>query len=149
MPTSPSRRATVFALIALCAAAVFAPTSRALAQAAPDPAITQVIETQLRAFAAGDRQTAYDQAAPIIRSKFPNAGIFMEMVTRGYSPLIAPKATDFLPPEAAPGGRVEQRMALVDAEGRSWTAVYTMERQEDGSWKIAGCRLERGPDAAV
>jgi len=131
------------------AALVAVPAQGARAQSVPDPAITQVIETQLRAFALGDRQAAYAQAAPTIQAMFPNAGIFMEMVKRGYSPLIAPKATDFLAPEPAPGGRVEQRMALVDADGRSWIAVYTMERQDDGAWKIAGCRLERGADAAV
>ncbi|MEQ8604805.1 MAG: DUF4864 domain-containing protein [Marivibrio sp.] len=134
---------------AVVLAAALGPERAARADAAPDPAVTQVIETQLRAFAAGDRRTAYAQAAPSIQAMFPNAGIFMEMVKRGYSPLIAPKATDFLAPKPARGGRIEQRMALVDADGRSWTAVYTMERQPDGAWKIAGCRLERGSDPAV
>lgn len=118
-------------------------------QATPDPAILSVITTQLGAFRVGDRVTAYDQAAPFIRRKFPDADNFMDMVTRGYAPLIAPRATDFLPPEPGPDGRVVQPMALLDAEGRGWIARYTMERQADGGWKIAGCRLEKAPEAAA
>ncbi|MBP5858657.1 DUF4864 domain-containing protein [Marivibrio halodurans] len=118
-------------------------------QAAPDPAILSVITTQLDAFRIGDRMTAYDQAAPFIQRKFPDADNFMDMVVRGYAPLIAPRSTDFLPPEPGPDGRVVQPMALLDAEGRGWIARYIMERQADGGWKIAGCRLEKAPAAAV
>jgi|GEM_PF-1286845 hypothetical protein len=111
------------------------------AQVGPNPAITAVIRTQLDAFRAGDRQQAYAQASPFIQSRFPNAGIFMEMVTRGYAPLIGPKATDFLPPEVGPNGSPIQPMTLLDSSGRGWMAYYTMEQQADGSWRIAGCQL--------
>lgn len=152
--TTPFTAALMAAALALgLMAALFAPregrADALLVQAAPDAAITTVIDTQLSAFRAGDRQRAYAQAAPFIQKKFPNAGIFMEMVSRGYTPLIAPKATDFLPPEPLGDGRVRQPMALLDSKGQGWIAHYLMERQPDGSWKIAGCRLEKAPDAAA
>ena len=144
------------AALALCLAVSLGPPASSpayadplVAQAAPNQAITAVIDTQLSAFSAGDRQRAYAQAAPTIQKMFPNAGIFMEMVARGYSPLIAPRATDVLPPETIAEGRVRQPMALLDAKGEGWIAHYTMERQPDGTWKIAGCRLEKAPDAAA
>ncbi len=36
-----------------------------------------------------------------------------------------------------------QEVTLIDANGQAWLALYTMEQQPDGSWKIAGVRLVR------
>ncbi|MCR9221521.1 MAG: DUF4864 domain-containing protein [Alphaproteobacteria bacterium] len=138
-----------FLLAALAAGAAVAAPAPAAAEGSADPALTAVIDRQLAAFAAGDRQAAFAQAAPAIQARFPDPDIFMRMVTTGYGALIGPKATTFLAPEALSGGRVLQPMALIDAEGQGWTAFYTMEPQADGGWKIAGCRLARNPDAGV
>ncbi len=39
------------------------------------------------------------------------------------------------------GGRIAQRVHIVDANGEAWEALYTLERQADGSLKITGCAL--------
>jgi hypothetical protein len=40
-------------------------------------------------------------------------------------------------------------VTIVDVDGQVWTAIYSFERQANGSWKISGCRLVRAPSADV
>jgi hypothetical protein len=42
-----------------------------------------------------------------------------------------------------------QAVRFVDREGAAWLAVYSLERQADGTWRISGCSLVREPDEAV
>ena len=30
----------------------------------------------------------------------------------------------------------------ISADGKAWTALYTLARQDDGSWRITGCYLK-------
>ena len=116
------RRSLLHGILTLAAAAAIValapPGGPARAQGA-DPAVTAVIDRQLDAFRAGDRNAAYAQAAPNIQARFPNAGLFMTMVEQGYSPLIGPKATDFLAPTPLSADRLVQPMALIDSQGRA------------------------------
>ena len=41
------------------------------------------------------------------------------------------------------GGELVQPVRMTDAEGRAWLALYSMEKQSDGSWRINGCQLGR------
>ena len=46
------------------------------------------------------------------------------------------------PPEPTrEGGRIAQRVNIVDDKGEIWEALYTLETQADGSLKITGCSL--------
>ncbi|MEQ8828325.1 MAG: DUF4864 domain-containing protein [Alphaproteobacteria bacterium] len=128
-------------------AAVGAITARAQDNAGQQ-AVATIIQNQLNAMAAGDRAKAYSYAAPFIQQKFRNPDIFMEMVTRGYAPLIAPQAVEFQRFEAS-GGRATQAVMLVARDGSAWMATYFMQQMEDGSWRIAGCQLEKLPGGAV
>ncbi len=44
---------------------------------------------------------------------------------------------------------LEQIVDIVDAEGQEWTALYTLQQQPDGSWKITGCFLLKKPGESV
>ena len=51
---------------------------------------------------------------------------------------------------AAPGiretfGELVQPVRMTDADGRAWMALYPMEQQPDGTWRINGCQLGRLP----
>lgn len=111
-------------------------------------AVAAIIQNQLTAMAEGDRAKAYSYAAPFIQRKFQNPDIFMDMVSRGYAPLIAPQAVEFQRFEAA-GNRATQAVMLVARDGSAWMAYYFMQQMEDGSWRIAGCQLEKLPGGAV
>lgn len=111
-------------------------------------AIEDVIRGQMDAFGRDDAQAAYRFAAPNIHALFPSAEIFLEMVRRAYAPVYRPQDARFRPPEATEDG-MRQSVILRGPDGRYVTAIYTMQRQPDGSWKIAGCTLVAAPDAGA
>jgi hypothetical protein len=103
-------------------------------------AIKQVIERQLEAFQHDDGAAAFAMAAPSIRAMFGAPENFMTMVKNGFQPLYRAKefAFDSLLEE---DGQIKQRMRVVGTDGVAHLALYTMERQPDGHWLIAGCVL--------
>ena len=111
-------------------------------------AVRSVIEQQLGAFIRDDAAAAYSFAAPGIKQMFPSEEIFMDMVRRGYQPVYRPRSHAFGASRETSQG-VEQIVDLVDAAGQEWTALYTLERQPDGSWKITGCFLLKKPGESV
>jgi hypothetical protein len=113
----------------------------AAAQSDADRAAVQsVIEQQIQAFLRDDATTAYSFAAPSIRAMFPTEDIFMEMVRQGYPQVYRPRSHEFGELAAIAKG-FQQTVDLVDANGEFWTALYTLEQQADGSWKITGCYI--------
>jgi len=108
---------------------------------ADDVAAAQgVIRAQEQAFVRGDAAAAYSHAAPEIKLLFPQADIFLQMVQQAYPPIHRHKSFEFGEARAA-GGRIAQRVHIVDDNGEAWEALYTLEQQGDGSLKITGCSL--------
>jgi Domain of unknown function (DUF4864) len=103
-------------------------------------AAQEVIRSQEQAFSHDDANAAYSYAAPAIREIFPEARIFMFMVQHSYQPVYRHKSFEFGEARAE-DGRIAQRVRIIDADGRPWDALYTLERQSDGSFKIIGCML--------
>ena len=111
------------------------------ARAADDVAAAQgVIRSQVEAFSHDDAAAAYSYAAPAIQEIFPQADIFMSMVRNSYAPVYRHKSFDFGEARVS-DGTIAQRVHIVDADGVSWEALYTLEVQPDGSVKITGCVL--------
>ena len=109
--------------------------------------IQSVIADQLNAFKADDAPRAYGHAADIIKELFPSQSIFMEMVRVGYPPVYRAKEWSFSDPTPLENG-YSQIVRLTDEQGRVWNAVYTLERDSTGEWKITGCRILKS-DGAV
>ena len=111
------------------------------ARATDDVASAQaVIRAQEQAFVRGDAAAAYSYAAPAIKKLFPQADIFLSMVQNSYAPVWRHKSFEF--GEARIEGKwVAQRVHIVDADGEAWEAMYTLEQDADGSFKITGCSL--------
>jgi hypothetical protein len=111
------------------------------AHAADDVAAAQnVIRAQERAFSHDDAAAAYSHAAPAIKEIFPDAGIFMSMVQNSYAPVYRHRSFEFGEARSE-GDWIAQRVHIIDANGEAWEALYTLERQADGSLKITGCSL--------
>jgi len=107
-------------------------------------AVQAVIEQQLNAFLSDDAAAAYSHAAPGIKTMFPTQDRFMELVRRAYPPVYRSRTHGFADLQETPRG-LEQTVDIVDAAGEFWTAVYTLQRQPDGSWRIASCVLVKKP----
>ncbi|MCK1396304.1 DUF4864 domain-containing protein [Bradyrhizobium sp. 1] len=99
-----------------------------------------VIRAQEQAFAHDDAAAAYSHAAPAVREIFPAPDIFMSMVQNGYAPVYRHKSFEFGESKSEEN-RIAQRVHIVDANGEAWEALYTLEQQSDGSYKITGCSL--------
>jgi len=105
-----------------------------------------VIRSQAEAFGRDDAEAAYAYAAPAIRSLYPQADIFMTMVQRSYAPVYRHRSFEFGETQAS-GGEIAQRVHIIDADGEAWEALYTLEREPDGSLKIIGCVLLKAGQA--
>jgi hypothetical protein len=116
----------------------FTVTSPTRADAESD-AIKSVIENQLNAFAADDGAKAYSYAAPVVQQVFPSVDMFMGMVKQGYQPVYRNTNRVFGDAFQDPRGSKAMRVILTDQSGKRHEAIYVMEKQPDGSWKIAGC----------
>jgi Domain of unknown function (DUF4864) len=108
-------------------------------------AVQEVIAGQLNAFAADKGETAYSYAAPIIRKIFPEPDTFMAMVKQGYEPVYRNSGRAFGKLITDGLGRPAQIVELTAMNGKRYEALYSMEQQPDGSWKIAGCTLREIP----
>ena len=107
----------------------------------------RIITSQLNAFSADDGATAYGFAAPNIQRLFPTPEVFMSMVQKGYAPVYRRQSYAFGRIGTEMGGQPTQHVTIIDANGKAWTALYAMQRQPDGSWKISGCSLVEAPAA--
>lgn len=99
-----------------------------------------VISAQEQAFGRDDAAAAYSYAAPAIRERFPAADMFMTMVRNAYTPVYRHKSFEFGEGKVE-GDWIAQRVHITDANGEMWEALYTLERESDGSLKITGCTL--------
>ena len=111
-------------------------------QAAPadQAAIINVIKSQLAAFQRDDSVEAFSYAAPVIRQRFGDHETFMTMVKTGYRVVYRPLDVEFLDSRVG-NGVTGQAVRFYDFDGGTTIAIYTMERQADGSWRISGVYL--------
>jgi hypothetical protein len=109
-------------------------------------AARDVIRAQEQAFIHDDASAAYSYAAPVIKQIFPAPDIFMSMVQNGYAPVYRHKSFEFGDSKTE-GSSVAQRVHIIDANGEAWEALYTLEQQADGSYKITGCSLLKAGQA--
>lgn len=137
-------------LFAVLASVVVPSPARADALAAVSAAdrveIRRVIEAQLAAFRRDDGPGAFDFASPAIRRMFGTPDAFMRMVRQGYRPVYRPREVSFLDMVDV-DGYPAQRVFLLGPDGDPVVAVYAMERQADGTWRIAGCALTKATEA--
>lgn len=119
-----------------------------LAQAADEAdrvAARATIERQIEAFRRNDSATAYAQAAPAIQNLFPSPDTFIAMVAKGYPPILRPRSYSFDTTEDAGADEIAQGVKLQDEDGVDWVALYSLQKQPDGQWRITGCHLKKAP----
>jgi len=106
-----------------------------------------VIDAQIAAFARDDSVTAFSFASPDIQRSFKTPDAFMDMVRSGFAPVYRPQSYQFEDPVHLEG-QPAQPVRVIGPDGRGVIALYRMQQQEDGSWRIAGVTLhpvnERG-----
>ncbi len=146
----------LFVLVATpVAVAAPAPSLAQAPDSGADPAIhaeafRAVISGQMAAFARDDGAAALAFAAPSIQRLFGTPERFMAMVRGGFQPVYRPRTVAFEAPIRVPardnsgggsGEALAQPVRVTGPDGRPVLAMYHMERQGDGSWRIAGVVL--------
>ncbi|MEM7068083.1 MAG: DUF4864 domain-containing protein [Pseudomonadota bacterium] len=106
-----------------------------------EAAVQSVISDQILAFQSRDHNRAFSHAAPSIRGFFKTTDRFIAMVKGGYMPLYDPDSFIF-GRNIEISGIIHQEVIATDAAGKQWQAVYTLQKQADGSWKITGVKME-------
>jgi hypothetical protein len=103
-------------------------------------AIQQVIADQLKALKAGDGSKAMTYSVPGIRQQFGTPERFLRMVREGYGALLEARSSTFLEGAVVDGVTI-QPLQLVLPDNTVLVALYQMEKQKDGRWRIAGCLI--------
>lgn len=132
-----NKRAIAIRAFSVALALSFAPIALATE---PVDTVQDIITGQISAFLNEDAEAAYFFASPAIRKKFPDRNIFFEMVKRGYQPVYRPDNFKFGRSKIE-DGMIFQEVLIVGPDGEDWTALYQMQKQPDGSYKINGVRM--------
>jgi len=103
-------------------------------------AIHGVVQGQLDAFRRDDSDKAFSFAAPGIQSMYGSPDMFLEAVRQGYRPVYRPRQVEFRELRIMDGAVVQQ-VYVVGPDNEPKLALYFMEKQPDGSWRISGCVL--------
>jgi ketosteroid isomerase-like protein len=103
-------------------------------------AIRSVIERQLEAFQKDDAEAAFAFASPGIQTLFGNAENFMGMVKSSYQAVYRPRSVLFENITTIQAS-LTQPVLLLDPDGVPMRALYLMEKQPDGNWRVNGCYL--------
>ena len=101
-------------------------------------AIKLVIGDQLKALKAGDGAKAMTYSVPAMRQRFRTPERFLRMVREGYGALLDARYSTFLDGAVVDGITI-QPLQLVLPDNTVVVALYTMVKQKDGDWRIAGC----------
>jgi len=111
-------------------------------------AIQGVITRQLQAFSRDDADGAFGFASRSIQDQFGDPPRFLEMVRRAYPTVHRSRSAEFTELKLTEGGVVQQ-VELVGPNGEAELALYSMERDSAGLWKISGCVLVRSARVAA
>jgi hypothetical protein len=104
-------------------------------------AAQSTIDAQIKAFRANDNDKAYSYAAPGIKQIFPTVDAFMGMVERAYQPVWHPQSYAFGKAEENSATSITQHVLVVGPDGKNYEAVYTLELQPDGVFRIKSVSL--------
>jgi len=111
-------------------------------------AIQSLITAQIDAFRQDNGAAAYSYASPTVHAIFPTVDEFMAMVKGGYQPVYRPQSVTFGALDQSDSGPV-QKVYVTGPDGQGYVAVYALQRQPDGTWKINGCSLARDDSPSI
>ena len=124
------------------------PVSAHAASPAAETAIRKTISQQLNAFQRDDWAEAFAYASPLLQNIFGSPDRFREMVLGGYRVVYRHEQAAFRDLDTS-GPRPIQSVFFIDPDGVAYLAAYEMERQTDGTWRIAAVQLIRAKAKSV
>ncbi|NKB52450.1 MAG: DUF4864 domain-containing protein [Rhizobiaceae bacterium] len=103
--------------------------------------VQSIIGGQINAFKTRDHEAAFGYAAPSIQQMFGSTDQFIGMVKNGYGAIYGARNWSFGRGEAK-GDALIQEVMIIGPQGLDWVALYTLRKQADGTWRIAGVQMK-------
>ncbi|HJV81964.1 DUF4864 domain-containing protein [Noviherbaspirillum sp.] len=103
-------------------------------------AIHEVVQSQLDALANDDAVSAFELATPEKRLLIGSPDNFLRIIKEEYNPIYRYQRAIFSKPEVVDGDAI-QIVRVTDSVGHVWVAIFSMQQEDDSSWKIDGCQL--------
>jgi hypothetical protein len=103
-------------------------------------AIHRVVQSQLDAFAEDDAVKAFDLSTSSTQNLLGTPGNFLQLIKEQYPAVYRNRRAFFSATEIF-DEQALQVVQLTDPDNYVWVAIYKMQREVDGSWKIQGCKL--------
>lgn len=104
--------------------------------------VQAVVIAQFSAFAEDDADSAFATATPAVRESFGSPGLFLAVV-RGLYPMVYQATSVTFHKPQSEDGHALQLVEIHDPsngeDGKSWLAIFALERQPDMSWRISNC----------
>jgi hypothetical protein len=76
-----------------------------------------------------------------VKRIFSDVDSFMSMVSNGYMPVRRPQNYSFGKVEQLSPSSIIQQVFITGPDGKDYEAVYALELQPDGMFRITGCSL--------
>ncbi len=108
----------------------------------------QIIERQLAAFERDDAAEAFSYATPEIQAQFPDPTLFLDAIADAFPAARRHRNVEF-GPTAEEEGAVAEAVIVTDDDGQVWNAIYKLEKEPQGSWRISGVVLEKSDQKAI
>lgn len=103
-------------------------------------AIHAVVQQQLNALLIDDETGAFEVTSVEARAFFGSASNFLRAMKTYYRPIYRHRIAQFSVARTM-GNIALQPVRVTANDSRVWIAIYRMERDDGGAWKIDGCQL--------
>ncbi|MDQ9171671.1 DUF4864 domain-containing protein [Oxalobacteraceae bacterium R-40] len=103
-------------------------------------AVTQVVRSQLNAFAEDDAETAFKLSTASTRQLIGTPDGLLSVIKHKFTPIYRHRKAMFSEPEIINRSAL-QIVHLTDADNLVWIAIYQVEQEADGIWRVDGCQL--------
>ena len=107
-----------------------------------------VVENQIKAFHQREHEEAFGYAAPALRIVFRDVENFIRMVKRGYNPIYTAQNWAF-GRSRSEGDSIHHEVLISGPNGGEWKALYSLQKQADGKWKIVGVQLLKSAEKST
>ncbi|MBI1891492.1 MAG: DUF4864 domain-containing protein [Burkholderiales bacterium] len=111
-------------------------------------AIQKTVRQQIDALANDDALGAFALTSTDTRTRIGTPDDFLRLIKEEYDPVYRHRLALYSPPQIV-NGKTYQLVRLTDLDSRVWIAIYLLDRDEVGDWKIEGCQLVETTTVAV
>jgi hypothetical protein len=102
--------------------------------------IQAVVKSHITALSQDDAEQVFESATSATQVEFGSPEDFLQLIKQEYRPIYQSRHAIFASPEVIDGDTI-QVVNVTDDSDHVWVALFRMERDTDGRWKIDGCQL--------